>query len=79
MSARVRRIVVIATAVLLTAAVTGCTMLLPTAAHAAEPTRVAHSSSDTTDTGVLAWGAAAFIGTGLVLMIGINRHGRHRH
>ena len=78
MSTRVR-IAVIA-AVLLTAAVTGCTVLLPTAAHAAEPTRVAHSNStDGTDTGVLAWGAAAFIGTGVVLMIGINRHGRHRH
>ena len=78
MSTRVR-IAVIA-AVLLTAAVTGCTVLLPTAAHAAEATRVAHSgSSDGTSTGVLAWGAAAFIGTGVVLMIGINRHGRHRH
>ena len=78
MSTRVR-IAVIA-AVLLTAAVTGCTVLLPTAAHAAEATRVAHnSSSDGTNAGVLAWGAAAFIGTGVVLMIGINRHGRHRH
>jgi hypothetical protein len=66
-------------AVLLTAAVTGFTMLLPTAAHAAEATRVAHSSSDGTNTGVLAWGAAAFIGTGLVLMVAISRHGRHRH
>ncbi|TDU05824.1 hypothetical protein EDD99_4357 [Streptomyces sp. 846.5] len=78
MSTRVR-IAVIA-AVLLTAAVTGFTVLLPTAAHAAEATRVAHSdSSDGTNAGVLAWGAAAFIGTGLVLMIGISRHGRHRH
>ncbi|WP_042396330.1 hypothetical protein [Streptacidiphilus carbonis] len=78
MSTRVR-IAVVAVAVLLTAAVTGCTVLLPTAAHAAEPTRVAHSSSDGTDAGMLAWGAAAFIGTGVVLMIGISRHGRHRH
>ncbi|MFC1413877.1 hypothetical protein ACEZCY_32485 [Streptacidiphilus sp. N1-12] len=89
MSTRARTRVIAVASVLLTAAITGGTALLPTAAHAVEPrhTQAAVQAEthppvtgdgDTDDTAALAGGALAFTATGVVLAIGIRRRSRQQ-
>jgi hypothetical protein len=91
LSNRARTRAIAVAAVLLTAAVTAGTALLPTSAHAAEPREVraqaqgraqvqaspsARSVGDGEDTGTLAGGALAFTATGVALAFGIRLRGR---
>jgi hypothetical protein len=91
LSSRTRTRAIAVASVLLTAAITGGTALLPTAAHAAEPHDVraqaqtraqvqsspsARDGGDGEDTGTLAGGALAFTATGIALAFGIRLRGR---
>jgi hypothetical protein len=80
MSARARARVAAAAAVLLTAAITGATALLPTDAHAAvreDRGATVQTAGSGGDTAALATGAVVFTGTGVALAFGISRRGRH--
>ncbi|MHA6762413.1 hypothetical protein [Streptacidiphilus sp. PAMC 29251] len=89
MSTRTRTRAITVASVLLTAAITGGTALLPSAAHAAEP-RSAHAAAPVEaqptarggdageDTGALAGGALAFTATGVALAFGIRHRSRGR-
>ena len=91
MSTRTRTRAIAVASVLLTAAITGGTALLPSAAHAAEPRDVraqaqtragvqaspsAHRDGNGEDTGTLAGGALAFTATGIALAFGIRMRSR---
>ena len=82
MSARARARVAAAAAVLLTAAITGATALLPTDAHAAvreDPSPAVQTVGAGGDTAALATGAGVFTGAGVALAFGISRRSRQHH
>ena len=91
MSTRTRTRAIAVASVLLTAAITAGTALLPSAAHAAEPHDMrtqaqgraqvqasppARDGADGDDTGTLAGGALAFTATGVALAFGIRMRSR---